>query len=159
MLLFDSMGSRLLAYSISFGIPVQDGEDVIQETFLALFQHLKQGRSRENLKGWLYRVTHNLSLKHRMRRAAGPTAFDITVMDQADSGLNPEESALWGERHSSLRAALHGLPLLDQSCLRLRADGLRYREIAAILGISLGSVSASLSRSVMRMERVNRRLS
>jgi len=52
---------------------------------------------------------------------------------------------------------VQALPSNDQACLRLRAEGLRYREIAEIVGISLGSVSNSLARSLERLERMDRR--
>ena len=48
-------------------------------------------------------------------------------------------------------------PNHDQHCLRLRAEGLRYREIAEVLGMSLGAVSISLTRSLARLERADRR--
>ena len=56
-----------------------------------------------------------------------------------------------------LRAVLRALPEPDQHCLRLRAEGLRYREIAEVLGMSLGAVSISLTRSLARLERADRR--
>jgi RNA polymerase sigma-70 factor (ECF subfamily) len=46
----------LLRYVISFGWPVEDGEDIVQEVFLALFRHLQLGRSRRNLRAWTFRV-------------------------------------------------------------------------------------------------------
>ena len=52
---------------------------------------------------------------------------------------------------------LEALPEQDQRCLILRAEGLKYREIAEILGISLGSVSMSLARSLARMTRAEGR--
>src|SRR5271155_5171781 len=61
--LFDEFRTRLLRYALSFGLSVHDGEEVIQEVFLALHRHLQLGRSRKNLRGWLFRVVHNLSLK------------------------------------------------------------------------------------------------
>jgi RNA polymerase sigma-70 factor (ECF subfamily) len=155
--LFDLLGARLLAYAMSFGIPVQDGEDVVQETFLALFQHLRKQGSRENLKGWLYQVTHNLALKRRYRKTVEVSPSDSVVLECLDPRPGPEEQVLFGERHALLQSALSALPLVDQSCLRLRADGLRYREIAKILGISLGSVAASLARSLARLERAEGR--
>src|SRR5271154_4090568 len=65
--LFDRFRSPLLRYLSSFGLTLPDGEEVIQEVFLALFQHLQLGKSRENLSGWLFRVAHNLALKRRNR--------------------------------------------------------------------------------------------
>src|ERR1700689_5185101 len=66
--LFDQFRSRLLRYVISMGLSAHDGEDVIQEVFLSLFRHLRLGRSRSNLPGWLFRVAHNLALKQRNRK-------------------------------------------------------------------------------------------
>ena len=47
----------------AFGISLADGEEIIQETFLALFDHLRKGSRRDNLRGWIFRLTHNLALK------------------------------------------------------------------------------------------------
>ena len=155
--LFDLMRTRLLYYALSFGIPLEDGEDVIQETFLALFRHLKMDRSRENLHAWLFQVTHHLALKRRLKIVADGKKFvpEAPETDAVEAG--PEEMVLFQERHARLGFALKALPKVDQSCLRLRAEGLRYREIAKILGISLGSVSASLVRSLARLEQADRR--
>src|SRR5262245_26148040 len=64
--LFDEFRGPLLRYLLSLGLPVHDGEEIIQETFLALFRHLRAGKDRRNLRGWLFRVAHNLGLKRRM---------------------------------------------------------------------------------------------
>jgi RNA polymerase sigma-70 factor, ECF subfamily len=73
-----------------------------------------------------------------------------------DPAPNPEEQASFTERRCRLLAVLRALPEDDQYCLRLRAEGLRYREIAEVLGISLGSVSISLTRSLTRLTRAER---
>lgn len=52
-----------------------------------------------------------------------------------------------------LLAVVRALPELDQWCLSLRAEGLRYREIAGVLGISLGAVANSLEKSLFRLTR------
>jgi RNA polymerase sigma-70 factor, ECF subfamily len=155
--LFDLMRTRLLYYALSFGIPVEDGEDVVQEAFLALFRHLQMARSRENLQGWLFQVTHHLALKRRLKVVADAKKFDPEQPEGDAPDPNPEELVLFQERHARLGFALRALPQVDQSCLRLRAEGLRYREISKILGISLGSVSASLVRSLARLEQADRR--
>ena len=158
--LYDALHGRLLRYAVSFGISVPDGEDVLQEVFMALFRHLRSGKSRENLPGWVYRTTHNLSLKRRasvhaeLRVAAPDVASDIELRD---SQPGPEESILIQERQSRLQSVVQALPETDRMCLMLRADGLRHREIATTLGISLGSVAASLTRSFERLQRMEQR--
>jgi RNA polymerase sigma-70 factor (ECF subfamily) len=149
--LFDELRSGLLRYLLGFGLPSQDGEEVIQEVFLALFQHLQRGRSRENLHGWIFRVAHNLGLKHRL----ATTRETVLESEEPDPSENPEERLLNRQRHQRLQAVLHALPEQDQCCLFLRAEGLRYRDIADVLDISLASVSASLTRSLARLSRAD----
>ena len=59
------------------------------------------------------------------------------------------------QRQSRLRSVVAALSEQDRCCLHLRAEGLRYREIAEVLGISLGSVAASLGRSLERLMRAD----
>jgi RNA polymerase sigma-70 factor (ECF subfamily) len=155
--LFDELRSRLLRYLLGFGLPAQDGEEVIQEVFLALFQHLRKGGSRQNLRGWIFRVAHNLGLKRRLarkREAVLPSGEALTEA-RPDPGENPEEQVLRRQRQKRLQAVLRALPEQDRWCLSLRAEGLRYREIAAVLDMSLASVSASLVRSLARFSRAD----
>ena len=158
--LFDDLRDRLLRYVLSFGLSSADGEEILQEAFLSLMQHLKLGRSRQNLRGWLFRVAYNQSLKRRtsnLRRRDLSSDCAEEAEFHRDSAPNPEESASMSQRQNRLLAVIHALPEQDQNCLRLRAEGLRYREIADVLGISLGSVAASLSGSLERLARADRR--
>jgi len=156
--LFDGMRSRLLRYVLSLGLPVADGEEIVQEAFLALFQHLRQGRPRDNLRGWLFRVVHNQSLK---RLSAGKRATVVDDGSSAEMHLDPrpspEEQVSFLQRQARLLRVLEALPAQDQRCLRLRAEGLRYREIADVMGVSLGSIAASLARSLARLGRADGR--
>jgi RNA polymerase sigma-70 factor, ECF subfamily len=158
--LFDDFRIRLLRYALSFGLSVHDGEEIVQDVFVSLYRHLQLGRSRKNLRGWLLRVVHNLALKHRLaaRRARETVHSDGNLMEkQIDLSPNPEEQLAAAQRQDRLRAVLQALPERDQCCLHLRAEGLRYREIADVLGMSLGAVSISLTRSFARLERVDER--
>jgi RNA polymerase sigma-70 factor (ECF subfamily) len=151
--LFDQLRDPLLRYLLSFGLTLHDGEEVIQEVFLSLFQHLRQDKPRTNLRGWIFRVAHNLGLKrcHANRQSA---PAEIAEWDPAP---NPEEQALSRQRQKHLLAVVRALPEQDRRCLYLRAEGLRYREITEVLGISLGAVALSLERSLARLTAVYER--
>jgi RNA polymerase sigma-70 factor (ECF subfamily) len=157
--LYDELRTRLFRYLLGFGLPAQDGEEVVQEVFLALYQHLQRGKSRQNLRGWIFRVAHNLGLKRRLARAR--EAANVTASQEGlaaawpDPAENPEEQLLSSQRQKRLQAVLRALPEQDQWCLSLRAEGLRYREIAEVLDLSLASVSASLVRSLARLSRAD----
>jgi RNA polymerase sigma-70 factor, ECF subfamily len=158
--LFDQLRGGLLRYVVSLGLCVHDGEDVIQEVFLSLFRHLRLGRSRENLRGWVFRVAHNLALKQRQRvhRQQRKNATDEGALEQhLDPDANPEEQLAKTQRQRQLLSVVAALSEQDQDCLRLRAEGLRYREIAGVLNISLGAVANSLARSIQRLSCVDGR--
>jgi RNA polymerase sigma-70 factor (ECF subfamily) len=157
--LFNQLRNPLLRYLLSFGLSVHDGEEVIQEVFLSLFRHLQQGKSRQNLRGWVFRVGHNLALKQRMRnsRTASARCDESAAQRQLAPDPNPEECLAQAQRRRRLLAVVRALPEQDRNCLYLRAEGLRYREIAEVLGISLGGVSLSLARSLTRLSNADGR--
>jgi RNA polymerase sigma-70 factor (ECF subfamily) len=151
--LFDQFREPLLRYLSGFGLALEDGEDVIQEVFLALFRHLRQGKSRQHLRGWLFRVAHNIGLKQRLRSQRA-TEVDGTEELAIEPGPGPEEQLVNGQTQQQLLSVVAALAEQDRRCLFLRAEGLRYREISEVLDMSLGAVSLSLSRSLGKMTRV-----
>jgi RNA polymerase sigma-70 factor (ECF subfamily) len=156
--LFDRFRDPLLRYVCAFGIPAAEGEDLIQEVFLALFRHLRRDGPRSNLQGWLFRVAHNLALKRRARHGRERARFGSyirPVMALIDPADDPEVRLLNHQRRTRLRRVFDALPERDRQCLHLRRTGLRYREIARVLDISLGAVAKSLARAIARLERAD----
>jgi len=155
VLLFDECATGLRRYLGSFGLGAEATEDVLQDVFLSLFRHLRLGRPRSNLKGWLFQVAHNLALKHRqrrLRRLQTESEWDAARAERViDPAANPEERLAGDRRRQRLRSVLRAIPERDRQCLYLRAEGLCYRDIASTLGISLGSVAKSLARAVTRL--------
>jgi RNA polymerase sigma-70 factor (ECF subfamily) len=152
--LFDSLRTPLLRYLASLGLSIADGEEIVQEVFLSLFQHLRRGGGRANLRGWIFRVAHNLGLKRRTR---GIRASSVTWEWLSDPAPGPEEQFFKGEITRRVQAVVQALAEQDRRCLMLRAEGLRYREIAQALAMSLGAVSISLARSLARIARATER--
>ena len=75
--LFDEYRSRLLRYVLSIGLTAAHGEEIVQDVFLALFRHLRLGRPKDNLRGWIFRVAHNLALKTRMSEQTRPDRIGV----------------------------------------------------------------------------------
>jgi len=156
--LFDELRAPVLRYLMTLGVAAPDADELVQDVFLALFQHLRRGKSRSNLRGWVFRVAHNLALKRRRARSGPEAALASADSDAAgrlDPSPSPEEQAVHRQRQTRLLAVVRALPEQDRWCLHLRAEGLRYREIGKVLGISLGAVSLSLQRSLARLARAD----
>jgi len=158
--LFDELRIPLLRYLAGFPLTHQDSEDVIQEVFLALFRSLRNGKSHQNVRGWLFRAAHNLALKRHLRSRkdvenAGPLmAVEERVADPAPS---PEDQFAFNQTQKRLMSVVRAMPEQNRWCLYLRAEGLRYREIAEVLDISVGSVSLYLERSLAHIARAAER--
>ena len=158
--LFDQMRAKLLRYVLGFGLSAADAEEVVQDVFLALYRHLARGKSRTRLHAWLFQVAHNLSLKRRVaisRMAAAPAAADAEPVQITDPAPSPEDQVAFRQRQERLRSVVRALSESDRECLYLRAEGLRYREIADVMGVSLGGVANSLARSLARLSSADER--
>ena len=155
--LYDQFRPAIVRYLISMRVPAGEADEVAQDVFLELFRHLREGKPRTNLRSWIFRVAHNLGLKRRIHQWRAPEQYvsETETDRRADSAPDPEELAAANQRQARLLAVVHALPERDRQCLSLRAEGLNYREIAESLGIALGSVAASLQRSLDRLGRAD----
>jgi RNA polymerase sigma-70 factor, ECF subfamily len=154
--LFDELRAPVCRYIISLGLSPHDADEVAQETFLRLHRHLAErgARVEDNLRGWIFRVAQNLA--HDQRRRAVPRAADslegsTEAHHAVDTRAGPEQLLLQDERLARLHAAMQALPPRQQQCLRLRAEGLRYREIAEILDIGVSTVAESIHQALARL--------
>ncbi len=76
---------------------------MLQEVFLALFQHLRQGKSRANLQGWIFRVAHNSALKCRLR-----TRREIDLFSHVPGLVDVTADAAQGLKKAWLQASARG---------------------------------------------------
>ena len=157
--LFDELRIPLLRYLAGFPLTLQDSEDVIQEVFLALFQYLRNGKSHQNVRGWLFRAAHNLALKKHVRSRKDIENGPLMAVEElvADPAPTPEDQFAFNQTQKRLLSVVRAMPQQNRWCLYLRAEGLRYREIAEVLDISLGSVSLYLERSLAHIARAAER--
>ena len=128
-----------------------DAEDLTQETFIRLFQEVSKGRRIDNLRAWLFRVAHNLAVDLsrkpcRDRTEAG--ALERMGEQRFDPAPDAERQMLERERRECVLASLSPQ---ERRCMELRAEGLRYREIAEVLGIRIPTVQTLLGRAVRKL--------
>jgi RNA polymerase sigma-70 factor (ECF subfamily) len=132
-------------------------EELTQETFLRLFRHLRDERPLENPRAWLFTVACNLAVDTN-RRESNVTDLDERTwreIEDSRSGLqsDPEALLLQNERLDRLQVAVLNLTPLQRECLHLRAEGLRYREIALLMTISISTVVDAVRRATVKLAR------
>jgi RNA polymerase sigma-70 factor (ECF subfamily) len=153
--LFDDLRAPLRRYLKFLGLSPEDAEDGVQETFLRLHKHIQARGDQANLRGWIFQVARNFVRDRRksgwrrliMRADNNPASLAAIK----DSSSNPEDLLLIQERLSWLRSAMKRLSPQQAECLRLRAAGLRYREIAEVMGIGISAVGELVQRSTSRL--------
>lgn len=139
----------LIRYLVSLGLSGDESQDVAQGAFLKLHRHVSGGGDAANLRSWLFRVAHN-DARNRQKtyeRRYGSSMDGVDAPDAAD----PESTFLAKEKRNRLQQAMRELPELERNCLRLRAEGLRYREIGEALGLPLSTVAGTVERGIRKL--------
>ncbi|MCE2900902.1 MAG: sigma-70 family RNA polymerase sigma factor [Gemmatimonas sp.] len=128
-------------------------EELAQETFLRALRHGPVVRER----AWLFTVATNLVRDEARRGARERQRLALLHDELAADGVAEADSPDaegWHERlqeQALARAAVDALAERDRMALLLREEGLDYHEIAAALGLSVGSVGTTLSRARRRL--------
>ena len=132
-------------------------EDITHETFLRLFRHLRENRLLDNPKAWIFTVANNLAVDASRDESRTKDLDETTWKDieESRSGLqaDPEKLMLQRERLDRLHIAVLNLTPLQRECLHLRAEGLRYREIAGLLELSPSTVMDAVRRATLKLAR------
>ena len=136
---------RVLSIARSIVRNAHDAEDLAQEAFVKAYQSIGRFRRDEPFGPWIYRIVTNLSLdviKHRKR----VKHEEITESEQAPRRDDAHVSAASNEIAARIDAALGELPEMQQVVARLHLiEQFEHREIAAMTGVSEGTVRSHLS--------------
>ena len=143
----------LLAFSILRNR--EDALDVVQETFMRLYQKLDAYESGRNFQAWLLQIAKNLSIdyyrKHHGRRRDMETdqRIEDLPLAAADYRSNPESSELSRVLARNLERLAERQRLIF---VMKHFNGLEYREIAQVLGISVGTVKSLHFKAVRNLK-------
>jgi RNA polymerase sigma-70 factor (ECF subfamily) len=151
---FTELRQPVYRYLRSCGAPAGQSEEMVQEAFLRLYRHAQKGGQVPDVRAWIFHVAHNLlidEIRKGALRHSDPQAVGVLETTQADPGLNPEQRLLMRERLNQLRDGIAGLTELQRHSLYLRAEGMRYREVAMVLGVSLSTVADAVRRAVRKL--------
>jgi RNA polymerase sigma-70 factor, ECF subfamily len=128
-----------------------EAEDLVQETLTKALRAFDAFEPGTNFKAWIFRILRNTFLTSRSALASSRTVFLEDHPDSieiADSALTPEAILIQASSSAAVRRALHELPPhLREVILLSDLEELKYREIAGILDVPIGTVMSRLARA------------
>ena len=124
-----------------------DADDLAQETFLAAWMHARSFRDEGNVRSWLFGIAWRKAKgaqRSWFRRRARETLHQDLLSD-VGGGASMED-------HIAVKAALQTLPLEQRAAVTLcLVSGFTHSEVAAILGMPLGTVKSHVLRGRERL--------
>jgi RNA polymerase sigma-70 factor (ECF subfamily) len=131
-----------------------DAEEVLQDTFLAAYTHLKDFRRQASFKTWVYRIAANQALT-RLRKDKKKLELwldEETDMATADWTTDPEVMAEHEELRRRLMQAVDALPPAYRAVFWLRdVEGLSTQEVADVLDLEVPNVKTRLLRARLKL--------
>lgn len=146
--LYEKTSSAVYGFALSISKNRADAEEIMQDTFLAVDANADRYQPVGSPMAWILTITRNLAYQ-RLRRAKRETAAE-DIPEEADHAILSEET----ENKMILEAALKTLGEEERQIVMLHAvSGLKHREIAALLGLSLPTTLSRYHRALAKLQK------
>jgi RNA polymerase sigma-70 factor (ECF subfamily) len=131
-----------------------DTDDVLQNTFIKVWNALDDFRNDSQLFTWLYRIATNEALTHLKKQKRRYFLSLTDVEEQLSKQLEADEFFNGDEAQMKLQKAILKLPEKQRIVFNMKYfDEMKYEEISEILDISVGSLKASFHHAVKKIEK------
>ena len=130
-----------------------DTDDVLQNTFVKVFQYLNTFKGESKLFSWMYRIATNEALTFLNQKAKINKVSSETLQNKTIDNLKADLYFDGNEIQIKLQKAIASLPEKQQLVFKMKYfEELKYEEISEILGTSVGALKASYHHAVKKIE-------
>ena len=130
-----------------------DTDDVLQNTFVKVFQYLNKFKGESKLFSWMYRIATNEALTFLNQKAKINGVTSETLQNKTIDNLKADVYFDGNEIQIKLQKAIVSLPEKQQLVFKMKYfEELKYEEISEILGTSVGALKASYHHAVKKIE-------
>jgi len=157
--LIDKYKNLIYSVPLRYGASREDAADVFQAVCLELFSELSNLRKVGSLRSWLITVAAHKAFhwKERQRRRSDKEVGDIDPEDLSENAEAPPQAIMEAEREQMVRDAVAHLPARCAEMVRLlfyEQPPVPYDEVAARLGLALGSIGFIRGRCLKRLKKL-----
>ena len=151
--LFTSLYSPLLHFAKSIVKTKEAAEEIVSDVFIRIWEKRRELEKIENLKVYLYVSTRNTALNYlNLHKRDVTNPLDEFHTEFTSIYFDPEQLMITADMLALIRRAIDQLPPKCRIIFKLvKEDGLRYREVAEILGISVKTVENQLAIAVQKI--------
>lgn len=145
---------RLYQFAFAMIKTRESAEEIVEDVFVRIWQQREGIPAIRNLRVYLYTATKNSALNYLSQKARQNITepFDHIAIDLDGSVGTPEQLLITAETHRKIQTAVEALPPRCKMIFKLvREDGLKYREIAEILNISVNTIDAQMAIAVKKI--------
>lgn len=130
-----------------------DRDDLLQEIAMALWRALPSFRGDCSERTFVFRIAHNRCITHLSRRRV-TVSLEESELEVEDPSATAETALAEEQDRQGLLAAIRELPAIHREVLVLTLEGMEYREIADVVGISESNVGVRLNRARERLRKL-----
>ena len=154
-LIVEKYTERLYWHIRKILISHEDTDDVLQNTFLKVWNGLGSFRQKSGLFTWLYRIATNEALSFlNQKKRRSLISFEGGVEKQLSGSLDADEYFDGDELQLKLQKALLTLPEKQRLVFNMKYfDEIKYEDMAEILGTSVGALKASYHHAIRKIEK------
>jgi len=141
--LYKQYSSGMMAVAMRYSKSTQEAEDILQEGFIKVFQHIKNFRQDSSIGYWIKRIIVNTALNHQRNKLYLYPMVDVDDLKEGLGAVSIENLAM-----EELMEMVQTLPTGCQVIFNLYAvEGYQHKEIAKMLSISEGTSKSQYARA------------
>jgi RNA polymerase sigma-70 factor (family 1) len=143
----------LTQFAFSFVKSREMAEEIVSDVFINIWKGRKHLEEIDNLKTYLYISTKNISLKYLLKQHKQVAiAIDALTIELESKDIHPEQMMVTADMMNKITQAVNHLPPRCKLVYKfIKEDGLRYKEVAAILNISVKTIDNQLAIALKKI--------
>ncbi|MFH1159847.1 MAG: sigma-70 family RNA polymerase sigma factor [bacterium] len=131
----------------------EDADDVVQNIFIQVWEHIDSFRGDSQVYTWIYRIAVNEALRWLNKNRLKQLVSFSTVGRKLEETLTADPFFLGTELELKLQKAMLRLPFKQRLVFQMKYyDAMKYKEISEILGTTVGALKASYHHAVKKIE-------
>jgi RNA polymerase sigma-70 factor (family 1) len=151
--LYTSLYSYLFGFAKTIVQSRESAEEVVSDVFIKVWERRKELEKIENLKVYLYVATRNIAFNYLDKQKRNSTnSIDDVEAEFTSIDFDPEQLLITADMLALIQKAIDQLPPKCKVIFKLaKEDGLKYREVAEVLNISVKTVENQLAIALFKI--------